>query len=134
MDQIFVDHLYVYATGPTDYWEGLLPADDWLRAPGTPSDVRDRLARWGEALAAVRQHPWWDGKLQGGSWPMVSGLPSGEPSPHVFFTWKIENNGTTFVVSPVRLPWLEGQFEVFRKVRREDTLLEDGARLLDEIW
>ncbi len=74
-----------------------------------PEEVEARAALWRAADDAVRQHRFWDGKLRAseGPWPRVGGLPSGDTEPHVLFVWKLANNGTTFVMSPLRLPWLE---------------------------
>jgi hypothetical protein len=107
-----VNEPFVYAVSPQDFgWEASLVADKWLRAPGPREEVEARAKLWADAEAAVRRHPYWEDRLRESEepWPRVSGLPHGDDSapPVVFFTWKIDNNGTTFVVSPVRLPWLE---------------------------
>lgn len=105
-----MSELLVYAIGPQDFgWEASVVADDWLRAPGPRTDVEARAKLWADADAAVRRHPYWDGKLREGQWPRVSALPSGDSEPVIFLTWKLDNNGTTLVVSPVPLPWLGEQ-------------------------
>jgi hypothetical protein len=115
---VVVDEQYVYAVGPQDLgWDAFVLAEDWIRhsdpSETVDDDVREQNLKrklWLRAEAAARLHPYWDdGELRGGEgdWPRVSALPSGEESPIVFFTWKLDNNGTVIVVSPVRLPWLE---------------------------
>lgn len=48
----------------------------------------------------------WEGDYQGGAKPRVFFLPS-ENDFEYGFAWKQSNNGTTFVVSPYPLPWLD---------------------------
>ena len=48
----------------------------------------------------------WEGDFHKGQEPRVCWLPA----PHAFayaFVWKQDNNGDTFVVSPIALPWLD---------------------------
>lgn len=62
---------------------------------------------WESVQAAARQMGW-EGDIREG--PSVTVLPRepGEYEPgHVIVAWKQHNNGTTFLASPIRLPWLE---------------------------
>ncbi len=97
--------------------------------------IEQRLRLWAEAEAAVRRHELWDAALRGpeDDWPRVAAVPSGESDPHVVFMWKLENNGTTMVVSPVELPWLEGFYGVVA-VDRDEALGSSGMKLLRDRW
>jgi hypothetical protein len=48
----------------------------------------------------------WEGDFRPGHEPRVFWLP-GENEFHYAFVWKQENNGDTFIVSPLALPWVE---------------------------
>ena len=47
----------------------------------------------------------WEGDIRDGE-IYVGSIPSGECEPFYYVIWKQDNNGQTFVVSQVRLPWL----------------------------
>ena len=61
------------------------------------------LADWEEAKGAASQNGW-EGDFR--EEPRVFWLPD-ETGFEYAFAFKQDNNGTTFVVSPVRLPWVE---------------------------
>jgi hypothetical protein len=69
-------------------------------------DVGEFLSAIQEAKAAARKAGW-EGDY-GQSAPRVFWLPDPEWFGFKYgFAWKQSNNGTTFIVSPFRLPWLE---------------------------
>lgn len=90
--------LHVYATGPIDFWEGVVPQFFW------PSSAQTYY--WKVILPAFEAHRFWSDPIREG--PYLSGIPmaDGLELGWVFFL-KINNNGTTFVASPVQLPWLK---------------------------
>ncbi len=49
----------------------------------------------------------WEGDIREG--PFIAGLPTdkGGEDGKVMIAWKQDNNGDTFIVSPIRLKWLE---------------------------
>jgi hypothetical protein len=47
----------------------------------------------------------WEGDFRDGEEPRVLWLPIADGFKYAF-VWKQDNNGSTFVVSPVKLPWL----------------------------
>jgi hypothetical protein len=108
--------LYVYETEPIDLGWRLLLSVDAMREILAKEESEflhgvegyysaDFWAIW-EQVQQVARSRGWDGTLR--ETPRVFFLP--DPDPGEFacgFVWKQDNNGTTFVVSPKRLPWLE---------------------------
>lgn len=106
--------MIVYQLGPIDVWFGWTHLDDVLATASKPLDERidlcpystttlqntlTRAQRLAEALG-------WDGDLREG--PYFSRLPENDFYPGSFLlAWKQDNNGTTYIASPYRLPWLE---------------------------
>jgi hypothetical protein len=72
-------------------------------------ELDDFLLEFEEAKILARKHGWCGSFLYG---PCVFSLPSGECGGRddfcYAFVWKhSDNNGATFVISPIELPWLE---------------------------
>lgn len=104
---------------PIDFgWEYLQPVDEvaaqlardksgvaeptFLSAlPG----LRKFLDDFENALRAAR-HEGWEGDFRGAATPRVLWIPGAIKFDYAF-VWKQDNNGTTFVVSPVEMPWLD---------------------------
>jgi len=76
-------------------WEMLFPVQEWLH----DGEV---FATFVEAIRLMANHGW-EGDFSAG--PCVFALPDSCVA-RVAFAWKQSNNGDTFVVSPVELPWL----------------------------
>lgn len=100
--------LFAYSLAPIDFWEGWLTEGQYKIALVTQSDQAARaLARYesfrDRALDLGRDLGW-EGDFREG--PFVSGLPSNDNDAPVVIAWKQDNNGSTFVVSPLELPWL----------------------------
>ncbi|CRN68984.1 hypothetical protein AX279_17715 [Pseudomonas sp. J237] len=107
----------VYEILPVDFgWEHLRTVQQTLAditsAPETISDESQKLdlsealqfsAKWEAAKTAAREHGW-EGDFRHD--PRVFWLP-GETKFDLAFVFKQDNNGTTYVVSPVVLPWLD---------------------------
>lgn len=104
--------LFVYAVMPIDNWAG------WSEPARALSDLFDEMQRPDpiererfEDMLLVAQSLarklGWDGTYREG--PYVSGLPMPDADDFGFMVaWKQDNNGTTFVASPVPLPHLDG--------------------------
>lgn len=113
------DPIYAYQLNPIDFWAGWTKAKKAVRpvhfGPGEFIEAELDLIdpevwerQWNLAQAAAAKVGW-EGDVRGE--PYVIGLPedgaiSGGGGRFII-GWKQDNNGTTFVVSPVRLPWLE---------------------------
>lgn len=64
-----------------------------------------------EMLAIVDQRNWILSQFKSIGWEgdgnlLVSQVPSDDVDPHTFFVVKQSNNGSTFLASPIALPWL----------------------------
>lgn len=102
--------LYVYSIDPIDYWPGWYQEADYLKSvqeydeiPGASfADEYHALKK--RALAAA-DSAGWEGDIREG--PFVAGLPSTGGEVQVLIAWKQDNNGTTFIVSPVPLEHLK---------------------------
>ena len=110
---------YVYETGPVDWWDAWLAADEWIIGVAhgsrhdeqdhcvglrmTPTEQRCRRDEWASAVCAVIQRTTWEGD---GVW-MVSAWPRPDQcdSPRVFAV-KQSNNGTCFFACCAEMPWL----------------------------
>ena len=83
--------------------------DDWLNE--LPKFQLEQVEGWKlflMAVAAVQQHLYWDGELR--RVPRVGYNPQNDqrgPS-GIYFIFKLDNNGTTFLVSQDELPEVKG--------------------------
>ena len=100
-----------YHIAPIDFgWGLLLRVEEFAarvkgheEAAYTSSQLRLDLDKAKELARAVG----WEGDFRKGYEPRVLMLPD-EVEMKYAFVWKQENNGSTFVVSPIELPWLDG--------------------------
>lgn len=99
--------MFLYETGPIDFWGGWTPIDEHL---GTldwyERDQRAHLFHFMfEALSFARDHSNWEGDIRQ---MHVSGLPPphGDPTCALMIGWKQSNNGTSFIASEMELGWL----------------------------
>lgn len=100
------DVLFVYAGPPIDWWIG------WNKGIPEPSGRIVLGTRyqwnncWERAQSAARLGGGWEGDVAVGPyWLPVPRFEDYHEQP-VIFGWKQDNNGTSFIVSPVALPWL----------------------------
>lgn len=111
---------HVYALPPLDFgWEDLIPIDrylerlqaeeeavsnqGWQRKGPTQVEQFNQFLENGKAAA---RRVGWEGDFRDD--PHVGFLPRYD-SLLPYVVWKQDNNGTTFVVSPVPLPYLEDE-------------------------
>jgi hypothetical protein len=76
---------------------------------GQPGSTGVSTAKFFEDLTEARRlakAKGWEGDFRHGHEPHVFWLP-GELEFSYAFVWKQDNNGGTFVISPVPLPWLD---------------------------
>lgn len=114
---------YAYDIAPIDWGWDFLPTVEQMAAKYAENDaaaaieqnpfvdgpvVLDFLDEFREAKEAARAKGW-EGDYRGEGRPRVLFLP-GAGSNCAFqhaFAWKQDNNGTTFIISPYPLPWLD---------------------------
>jgi hypothetical protein len=117
-----MEQAFIYQMGqPMGFgWDRLPTIADHvqsLMAPEYPltraGDVQHALAQarrfgaWADAaLTAARERAGWDGDFRSGSELRVFYIPDDSDGLASALVWKQDNNGTTFVASPFRLPWL----------------------------
>jgi hypothetical protein len=106
---------YIYQTAPVDYFQGLVRITDVAREYVlTPEDHREgdrelfnlfSLAMSCAHAVSRAKGSYWEGNI---SVFYVFALPDPDASPpHYGLMWKQSNNGTTYICSPVPLPWIE---------------------------
>ncbi len=100
--------MFAYALTPIDHWTGWMSEAEFLSQLGEgymPVDESAYLATKDRALDLARSAGW-EGDIRQG--PFIAGLPTNDE--HLFLLgWKQDNNGTTYIVSPYRLPWVEAE-------------------------
>jgi hypothetical protein len=93
--------LYVYSVGPIDNWFGWSKLRSFKS--GLHYDANEFHWFWAAAQKAARECGW-EGDIREG--PYIAAIP-GDSQQRIIISWKQANNGTTFVISPVMLRWLE---------------------------
>ena len=102
--------MYIYSIDPIDFWPGWYKEADYLKSVDDVDDlvgntfVEEYQALKKRALAKALDAGW-EGDIREG--PFVAGLPSSGGDVRVMIAWKQDNNGTTFIASPVELPQLK---------------------------
>lgn len=97
------DDLKVLAIDPLDCFEDFtVPIGDWLSRDTFDCDAYDKIAAYTRAFAAVSRHPLWDGRIR--CLPRVAYNAIDDCG---YFIFKIDNNGTTFLVGET-LPEIDG--------------------------
>jgi hypothetical protein len=108
--------MFVYSCEPCDWWHGWRKPEEVVGFPGrgdaegyegaiSPEEWVTvwRLAQEGAQLIG------WEGDIrrgEGGPWVTMLPMPGNVTW---LVAWKQDNNGTTFIASPVALPWLTGK-------------------------
>ncbi len=113
--------MIVYVCSPIDHnWENLKSVAEYAQELGArdaaviaergekgllyyDSTVNDFLRDWNEAKSLAHEHGW-EGDFRQG--PSIFWLPD-ETGFIYGFVFKQDNNGTTFIISPRQLPWVE---------------------------
>ncbi len=107
---------FVYQTEPLDFFFGLSSLEHAAKDALAMDDGygRERLmtslvkqAMEAAYVVSKAKGSYWEGDIRA-SELYVFGIP--DPENHGVrhgFIWKQDNNGTTFIVSPVQIPWLE---------------------------
>lgn len=108
-----------YHINPIDFGWEFLPTFEEVAAKFAASDARrlvhselyegDMLPDLREALTqakALAKQVYWEGDFRTGTEPHILFLPD-EGDFSYAFVWKQDNNGSTFVISPHPLPWLD---------------------------
>ena len=103
--------MFIYQTAPVDFFAGMLPiayAAEKMREELGNEEVFKliRLAMDCSRAVSLAKGSYWEGDIRGFDL-FVFALPDPDATPpHIGLTWKQENNGTTYICSPVALPWI----------------------------
>lgn len=95
--------MFMYEVGPIDFWRGCAPLVRVL-AELPQREARELLLLFADCVRWMAQAEGcpWEGDFREG--PFVFHVPMpGDPEMAVGFAWKQDNNGDTFLCSPVRL-------------------------------
>ncbi|MGD9738371.1 MAG: hypothetical protein AB7O56_06885 [Bauldia sp.] len=104
----------IYTVAPVDLWHGWLTEEQYLESLGRELGDLHAKRAWAlnylpfrERAFAAGRRAGWDGDIRRGEGgPFVSALPMLDGESKVMLAWKQDRNGTTFVASPIALPWL----------------------------
>jgi len=103
--------MYRYEMSPIDFFDGCLtlteyltaiahkPRSCWNKEPG--ETIVDTISL---LVAEMGKLKYWEGDIKDGIY--VFAIP-GDVETRIGFVWKQDNNGQTFVISPVELPHLK---------------------------
>ena len=102
--------MFLYAISHIDFWPGWMTETEFLAS--LDEEWNSRLARHryeeqrAKALTLARRRGW-EGDFAVGL--LIAGIPPGRGDTwgKWIYGWKQSSNGTTFIASPYRLPWLE---------------------------
>lgn len=109
--------MFGYVLSPIDWFDGCIDLDDFIKNYQTRSVVDDDFQKHNEIheiltrlLEGMKFSKWWEGDLRE---PIKVFAVPGDGKTDVGFIWKQDNNGTTFVLSPVPLQHLESLCDNF---------------------
>lgn len=94
--------------GPVDWFRGAVHLDDLLEQCREDREEFRNVSKllMGAVAAVLKECCEWEGSITAG--PYVFALPVHDSSSlHLGFVWKQNNNGTTFIASPLPLWWLD---------------------------
>ena len=92
---------YVYNVEALDFFEeSTVPVSEWLKRPGASGrNLQEKRDELFDALFTVSQHPCWDWHMR--LEPHVAYYPRQDTW---YFIFKLNNNGSTFLVSGFEMP------------------------------
>ena len=115
------DYYFIYETPPIDYFLGMMPLSQYIKKSiamemehesEDTSTITNILSMVCEAIIKVKDATIWEGDFNTKMY--VFAIPDVDNTDmKIGFVWKQENNGTSFVVSPVSLPWLDQYLKVY---------------------
>lgn len=114
---------FIHPTPPCDVMAELTTAADWMAGSGlAPQEALDVMFSAFQALSA---HPWYDGEPRGGRFAPRVVIEHRHAGP--VFIWKVDNNGTTFLVASHYLPDAERLVEQLNESLWRDELPSDAG-------
>ena len=103
--------MFIYELSPVDYFTGSIPLDKYLNSIkkiDDPYDEHEFTRNQIEQLTAeIEKISSWEGDVMDGVYLFALPGKNMDSSLALGIVWKQRNNGTTFVVSEMELPWLK---------------------------
>jgi hypothetical protein len=105
--------MYIYETPPVDYFSGLLRFEDALNMiDGEGESMAESLMNLlAKCVYTVSKITDWEGDI---CCLHLLAFPQEGYEPRLGLIWKQNNNGTTFICSPVAIPWF-AEWEINQK-------------------
>lgn len=111
---------YFYATPPQDFFDGMVSLAKLIREKSITIDYDEKDKVYPHiidnyellkivvtcAFVVSKKGSHWEGDIRGEDIYLFSLPDPDNCSEKIGIVWKQENNGTTFICSPVELPWL----------------------------
>lgn len=115
---------FIYETGPQDNYEGMINVDEYIEKLNHSWTLENLTMRihvlevvQKAMVTIVNSESSWEGDVRGNEIYIFS-LPDPDNCDVLRgVIWKQDNNGTTFICSPVKLPWLEEYRLKFKVVK-----------------
>ena len=108
--------MFIYATGPLDYSDGMIPLDEAIQKIANSDAIPPE---WGIGINEIihfimlcaykvaKEKTFWEGDIRDNNIYLFSLPDPSSNSTRLGLVWKQDNNGTTFICSPVEIPWLK---------------------------
>ena len=103
--------MFIYELNPVDYFTGSIPLDEYLNSTkeiDDPYGEHEFTKNQIEQLTAeMKNIDSWEGDVMDGVYLFALPGKNMDTNLALGIVWKQRNNGTTFVVSEMELPWLK---------------------------
>ena len=108
--------MFIYETDPLDYFDGMVPLDEAIQKRANDDTTPPG---WGIGINEIihfimfcaykvaKKKTFWEGDIRGNNIYLFSLPDPDSVSSRLGLIWKQDNNGTTFICSPVEIPWLK---------------------------
>jgi|TARA_R100000084_G_scaffold95393_1_gene49196 hypothetical protein len=99
--------MFTYELAPVDNFYGSVPLGDYLNEiKFLDRQFYDKELIY-RLVSRMETIPLWEGDVTDGVYVFSLPGPNGDLSLSIGIVWKQENDGATFVVSEIELPWLK---------------------------
>ena len=111
--------MFIYQTPPQDFWYGMIPLEKILEEKTDDYETQKidliKFLMKAARQTAISKGCDWEGDIRGND-IYLFGMPDPDNCRSIWgIAWKQDNNGTTFICSPVELPWLSGDYLIFKQ-------------------
>lgn len=104
--------MFIYETSPQDYFDGMVPLCDAIYNSGENEGSNDTAWRIIHFVIScvykvARAKSFWEGDIRGNDIYLFSLPDPDNAMVRMGLVWKQDNNGSTYICSPVEIPWLK---------------------------